>query len=168
MAVPTEEYTYTPITESDKESVIRLFNYYILYSDAAFLETAINDEFFDHLKPLFEMYPSVSVRNKNGAMIGFGMVRPHNPMPAFQHTSVISYFVDPDYTGKGIGSQMLTILEDGARKKGVKIFLAEISSKNEGSIRFHERHGFTQQGRFLRVGIKNGSEFDTIWMQKFI
>jgi len=42
---------------------------------------------------------------------------------------------------------------------------AHISSLNEGSIRFHLRHGFTECGRFRRVGRKRGQDFDMVWMQ---
>jgi len=160
--------TFTPISDAGKESLINLFNYYITNSDAAFLETSVPLSFFEQIRPLLDHYPSVSVYDEKGKLVGFGLTRPHNPMPAFHQTAVITYFIDPEFTGKGIGSTMLQILSNEARKKGIKTILAEISSRNEGSIRFHERHGFTHQGRFLRVGVKNGKEFDTIWMQKFI
>jgi phosphinothricin acetyltransferase len=48
---------------------------------------------------------------------------------------------------------------------GVDTFLAHISSLNEGSIRFHLRHGFTECGRFRCVGRKRGHDFDMVWMQ---
>lgn len=158
---------FAPITESDKEPVITLFNYYIEHTYAAFLESPLPSSYFDTLLPVIEQYPSVSVK-ENGALIGFGLLRPHNPMPAFRYTAVISYFLDPEYTGKGIGSTMLNYLIEKAREKGIRSILAEISSLNPGSVRFHEKHGFIHRGRFERVGVKNGKEFDTIWMQKII
>jgi len=48
---------------------------------------------------------------------------------------------------------------------GIDTFLAHISSLNEGSIRFHLRHGFTECGRFRCVGTKRGQDFDMVWMQ---
>lgn len=161
----TPDPIFAPITESDKEPVIALFNYYIEHTYAAFLETPFPSSHFDTLLPVIEQYPSVSVK-KNGILIGFGLLRPHNPMPAFRYTAVISYFLDPAYTGKGIGSSMLNYLTEKAREKGIRSILAEISSLNPGSVRFHEKHGFIHRGRFERVGVKHGKEFDTIWMQK--
>ena len=156
---------FAPITESDKKPVIALFNYYIEHTYAAFLESPLPSSYFDALLPVFEQYPSVSVK-ENGILIGFGLLRPHNPMPAFRYTAVISYFLDPAYTGKGIGSSVLNYLTEKAQEKGIKSILAEISSLNPGSVRFHEKHGFIHRGRFERVGVKHGKEFDTIWMQK--
>ncbi|ABD41186.1 GCN5-related N-acetyltransferase [Methanospirillum hungatei JF-1] len=161
----TPHLIFASITESDKEPVIALFNYYIEHTNAAFLESPLPSSYFDVLLPVIEQYPSVSVK-ENGALIGFGLLRPHNPMPAFRNTAVISYFLDPAYTGKGIGSKMLNFLIEKAREKGIRSILAEISSLNPGSVRFHEKNGFIHRGRFERVGVKNGKEFDTIWMQK--
>lgn len=161
----TPDLIFGPITEIDKEPVVALFNYYIEHTDAAFLETPLPSSYFDALLPVIKMYPSVSVK-EDGALIGFGFLRPHNPMPAFRYSSVISYFLDPEYTGRGIGSTMLHHLTEKAREKGITSILAEISSLNPGSVRFHEKHGFVHRGRFERVGVKHGKEFDTIWMQK--
>ena len=113
-------------------------------------------------------YPSVIVKDPDGTVAGFGMLRPHNPMPAFRHAAEITYFVRPDMTGKGLGEKMLGHLEAAGKDQGITTILASISSLNEGSIRFHERHGFSECGRFEKVGIKKGVVFDTVWMQKFI
>ena len=113
-------------------------------------------------------YPSVAARLPDGSIAGFGLLRAHNPMPAFRHTAEVTYFLRPEMTGRGLGSRMLAGLETEGKKRGITSILASISSLNEGSIRFHARHGFTECGRFSRVGIKNGVLFDTVWMQKFI
>jgi phosphinothricin acetyltransferase len=59
-------------------------------------------------------------------------------------------------------------LEKKGKDQGITTILASISSQNEGSIRFHAGHGFTECGRFKKVGRKKGIIFDTVWMQKFI
>jgi phosphinothricin acetyltransferase len=71
-------------------------------------------------------------------------------------------------TGKGIGSQMLALLETSAKKHNISVILANISSKNTGSIRFHQKNGFIECGRFRNVGEKKNELFDTVWMQKEI
>lgn len=158
--------SFDPISDLDGEEIIRIFNYYISNSNAAFFETPVQNPFFDNIKPLLGCYPTVAVKKNHGCLIAFGVVRPHSPIPAFRHTGVITYFIDPDFTGRGIGSKMLQILEYEAKEMNIIQILAEISSRNEGSIRFHEQHGFVHRGKFADVGIKNGVRFDTIWMQK--
>jgi L-amino acid N-acyltransferase YncA len=63
---------------------------------------------------------------------------------------------------------MLDHLEREGKKRGISCILASISSLNEGSIRFHARHGFNECGRFRNVGEKKGTLFDTVWMEKEI
>jgi L-amino acid N-acyltransferase YncA len=89
-------------------------------------------------------------------------------MAAFTHTAEITYFIRPTCTGIGIGGAILSYLEMKGRKIGISCVLAQISSLNEGSIRFHQKNGFTQCGKFVNVGKKNGKFFDTVWMQKNI
>jgi len=158
--------TFSPITEQDRKPVIDLFNYYIGNSFAAYPEQKVPYEFFTLFLEACRNYPSAVARLDDGTIAGFGMLRPHNPMPAFRHAAEITYFIRPEQTGVGIGSAMLAYLEDEGKKKGITIILASISSLNEGSIRFHARHGFTGCGKFSKVGIKKGVVFDTVWMQK--
>ncbi len=90
----------------------------------------------------------------------------HHPTPAFAQTAEVTYFIHPDHTGKGLGKRLLGFLEKGALEKGITNLLASISSLNPGSVEFHQKHGFTECGRFRKVGKKKGREFDTVWMQK--
>ncbi len=160
--------TFSPITEQDRKPVIDLFNYYIENSFAAYPEQKVPYEFFTLFLEACRNYPSAVARTGDGPLAGFGMLRPHNPMPAFRHTAEVTYFLRPDLTGKGIGTWMLAHLEEAGRNQGITVLLASISSLNEGSIRFHASHGFTECGRFARVGMKKGVVFDTVWMQKFL
>jgi len=46
------------------------------------------------------------------------------------------------------------------------MLVANMSSKNEASIRFHKRHGFTEAGNLAGVGEKFGEPFGVLWMQR--
>ncbi|MDV2481169.1 N-acetyltransferase [Methanoculleus sp. Wushi-C6] len=160
------EYTLAPIGESDRRGVVDIFNHYVENTFAAYPEERVPDAFFDLFLGIARTHPAVAVRDAAGEVAGFGMLRPHNPMPAFARTAEITYFLRPDLTGRGIGADLLGYLEAEARKCGIACILASISSLNEGSIRFHRRHGFTECGRFQNVGAKRGVLFDVVWMQK--
>jgi L-amino acid N-acyltransferase YncA len=162
------EFTFSPIADTDREPVIDLFNYYIENSFTAYPEQKVPYEFFAHFLETCRKYPSVAAKMPDGTLAGFGLLRAHNPMPAFSHTAEITYFIRPDLTGKGLGSEMLARLEDEGKTQGITVILASISSLNEGSIRFHAGHGFTECGQFKKIGRKKGIIFDTVWMQKFI
>lgn len=162
------KYYLVPISPDYRESVIDIFNYYIENSFAAYLEKKVPYEFFDLLYQSSFGYPTAIIKNENKVVLGFGMLRPHSPMPTLAGTAEISCFIRPEYTGKGIGSTIMEHLLEGAREKGLHCILASISSLNEGSIRFHSQQGFSECGRFREVGKKHEKSFDTVWMQKII
>ena len=93
-------------------------------------------------------------------------MRAYNPFPTFARTAEISYFIEQGYTGRGLGKAALARLEEEARARGIRCLLASVSSANEQSLAFHRRNGFSECGRFLRVGEKKGMAFDVVWMQK--
>jgi len=163
-----EDCILSPITESDREAVIDLFNHYIEHSFAAYPQEPVPYEFFRVLQEVMGGYPAIAARDRSGTLVGFGFLHPHNPMPTFAHTAEVTYFIRPECTGKGIGSRMLARLEAEGKGLGISCLLASISSLNEGSIRFHARHGFVECGRFREIGRKKGRYFDTVWMEKRI
>lgn len=162
------EFTIAPIVEEDRKPIIDIFNYYIANSFAAYPEAEVSYETFDVFLQMTRGYPTATVKDGNGEVLGFGFLRVHNPMPVFSETAEVTYFISEEYTGKGIGKSLLNYFEEEGKKKGFKNILASISSLNPGSINFHKKNGFTQCGCFKNIGKKNGRLFDTVWMQKIL
>lgn len=161
-------YQLIPLSPADRESVIDIFNYYVDNSFAAFPENRVSNEFFDQLLKMCEGFPAVAVKGKDNRTIGFGMLRPHNPLPAFSRVAAITYFLKPGYTRLGIGTSVLSYLVDGAKLQGIATLLASISSLNAESIAFHGRNGFHECGRLREIGMKNGRIFDVVLMQRML
>ena len=160
--------TLHPIQEEDREPLIGIFNHYIENSMAAYLVQALPLAYFDVLMKLCEGYPAYVAKDEIGSVAGFGILRPYHPAPAFSATAEITYFLHPQATGAGIGKLLLERLVEEGRSRGLKTILASISSANEGSIRFHLKNGFTECGRFLRIGTKQGRSFDVVYCQRFL
>jgi len=158
----------TPITPADRQPMLDLFNYYVRHGFAAFPEQPLPPAFIDRLLDLAKGYPALAAKDPAGHLLGFGLLRPHNPLPTFAHAAEITYFLAPDCTRQGLGTRLLQALEAGAREKGIRTILAGISSLNEGSLAFHRKHGFVEAGRFRQVCRKNATLFDVIWMQKML
>jgi phosphinothricin acetyltransferase len=158
----------TAVTPADRQPMLDLFNHYVRNGFAAFPEEPLPLVFIDRLLDLAKGYPALVAKDAAGRLLGFGFLRPHNPLPTFAHTAEITYFLAPDQTRQGLGTRLLQTLEAGAREKGIRTILAGISSLNEGSLTFHRQRGFVEVGRFRRVCCKNGTLFDVVWMQKML
>jgi len=157
-----------PASTEDGNDIIDIFNHYVESSFAAYPESKVPVEFFDLLLHMAEGYPFLVAKDGYGELLGFGLLRPHNPFPAFSRAAEITYFLAPECTGKGIGRQMLNHLLVGAREKGIKTILANISSLNSASLAFHKKNGFQECGRFIGIGRKWGQDFDVVWMQRML
>jgi L-amino acid N-acyltransferase len=148
--------------ESDRDAVMRIFNHYAVTGFAAYPDGPLPPQFF---VPLREGALSAVVIEGDGSVAGFGLLKPFLPFPAFKRTGMVTYFITPEFTGRGLGTRLLGHLREDARKHGLTTLVANLSSKNEASIRFHEKHGFTMAGRLTGVGEKFGEPFDMLWMQ---
>lgn len=147
--------------------IMDIFNYYISNSFATYSEMELPYEFFNKILEATKGYPAFSLQ-RSGKTIGFCFLRPYNPFPTFKECAEITYYIDKEFTGTGIGKIALNKLETEARKMGIKSVLASIASENLQSIAFHKKNGFLQCGRFSKVINKKGKQYDLIWMQKMI
>ena len=160
--------TLEPMTADDRKPVIDIFNFYIENSFAAYLDRKVSYDFFDILLKAGEGYPAIVAKNETGEVVGFGMLRAYHPFSVFSKTAEISYFIKPEWTGKGLGDLMLAHLIQKAGGKDITSLLASISSLNTPSIRFHKKNGFMECGRFEKIGEKKGQVFDVVYMQKML
>ena len=147
----------------DRIPVLDIFNRFVRESFAAYPEEAVEPDFFDHL---LDSVVVLRILEVEGTVTGFGFIRPFMPLSNFVSTGVLTYFILPEFTRKGLGTKLLDALIDAGCREGITNYLANISSRNEQSLAFHRKHGFREVGCFTDVGVKFGESFDIVWMQK--
>jgi L-amino acid N-acyltransferase YncA len=161
-------YTFERMNETHRQGVMDVFNYYVDNSFAAFPEHRLPYEFFDKLVGTIKEYQSVVVMDHSAKVAGFAFLRPYYFDSTLKRTAEITYFLMPEMARQGIGTKILQGFIQQARTMGIDNILACISSRNEESLNFHIKNGFTECGRFPKVGRKFNQDFDIIWMQKKI
>lgn len=150
-----------------QKSIMKIFNYYIENTTAAFPASTLPEEFFAMLMEKTKGYPAYTILNSETLEVaGFCSLSAYKAFSTFKETATISYFISQDYVGKGVGEQCLKKLETDAMQMGIKHIIAEISSENQQSLRFHAKHGFETCGTLKNIGYKFGRNFDVIYMQK--
>lgn len=162
------DFKIEPVASDDAKEIIDIFNHYVENSFAAYPESRVPYEFFQLFLNMAQGYPFLVARSPQGRVLGFGMLRPHSPIPALSRSAEFTCFISPESAHQGIGSWMLENLASTARKMGIDSILASISSLNPASLAFHKKMGFVECGRFLRVGKKKGEDFDEVWMQMLL
>jgi phosphinothricin acetyltransferase len=156
-----------PVTGADARDITRIFNYYVKRSFAAFPDVEVGRPFILQILEQAREFGCFVVE-EDGGIVGFGTLRPLYPFPNLTAAGEVSYFICPEYTGRGAGTRLLGVLEDRARELGMTSLVARVSSRNRKSIRFHRKNGFSIGGRIRRIGAKFGKLFDVIILQKFL
>ncbi|EET87749.1 GCN5-related N-acetyltransferase [Clostridium carboxidivorans P7] len=148
-------YKFEKMTTSHSKEVIDIFNYYIENSFAAYFDNKLPYEFFTKFIEMTKNFPAYIIKSEDtGKVVGFSFLKAYSPLPAFKETAEITYFIEKDSVRSGLGKAALTLLEQDAKNIGIKYLLASISSKNTQSLKFHEKNGFNQCGRFYNIGQK--------------
>jgi L-amino acid N-acyltransferase YncA len=162
------QYHFERLSEEHRKPVIDILNFYMENSFATYSETKVSYDFFDHYLRESKGYPAVAVRSDSGEIVGFAYLGAYNPSKAFQRTAEIGCYIRQEHVRKGIGRAILDHFIEEARKMGIDSILASISSLNKQSVNFHLKNGFTECGRFQRIGKKFGRDFDLVWLQRMI
>ncbi|ALN14389.1 MAG: N-acetyltransferase family protein [Acidipropionibacterium acidipropionici] len=98
-------------------------------------------------------------------ILGYASYGQWRPFDGYRYTVENSVYVHHELRGGGTGTALLSALIDRARAQGVHVIVAGIDAANTGSIRLHERFGFTAVGHLPQVGVKFGGWLDLTFLQ---
>jgi phosphinothricin acetyltransferase len=98
-------------------------------------------------------------------ILGFAVVSPFRERPAYATSVENSVYVAREARGRGVGEQLLLELISTAQGSGFHTLIARIVGENEGSIRLHEKCGFTLVGTEIEIGRKHGRWLDVVEYQ---
>lgn len=109
--------------------------------------------------------------DRDGQVIGFasyGEFRDNTKWPGYRFTVEHTIHVDAEWQGRGLGRALVEVLVYRARAAGMHVMVAAVDGTNEGSIRFHERLGFTEVARLPETGYKFGRWLDLVLLQRIL
>lgn len=111
-------------------------------------------------------YPYL-VAERDGVVLGYAYAGPFRPRPAYRFIVEDSVYVAPEAKGQGIGLLLMQALIEAARSAGFRQIIAVIGDGHagSGSVRLHEKLGFSHSGRLEGSGYKHGRWLDTVFMQ---
>jgi phosphinothricin acetyltransferase len=112
-------------------------------------------------------YPVLIARDETG-VVGFASFGDFRAWPGYRFTVEHTVHVRADRRGHGVGSALMMPLFDRAAALGKHVMVAGVDADNLASLRFHERHGFTEVAHFRQVGYKFDRWLDLIFLQRFL
>lgn len=103
-------------------------------------------------------YPVYVAEGPNG-IVGWCSLSAYRPgRMALRHTAEISYYVDENSMGKGVGSAMILNAIENCSQLGFKTLFAIILDVNKDSTRILEKLGFKKWGHLPNVADFDGQE----------
>lgn len=105
----------------------------------------------------------------NGQVIGDLMVTQICDHLKYRHRAYLAISIQRDYCNLGLGSAMLEIAIEQARKNGFEQLELGVFADNERAIHLYEKHGFQSYGICPRAfKLKDGTYRDEIIMVKML
>ena len=158
-----------PCTEADLAQVNAIYNHYVAASAATFDVDPITEE---GRRGWFGHYESSGPHRLLAALegdtvLGYATSGRVRPKPAYVTSVETSVYIDPNATGRGIGTALYTQLFAALEGEDVHRAYAGITViPNPASVKLHERFGFHLVGTFREQGRKFGRYWDVEWYEK--
>lgn len=158
-----------PAIAGDLPAILAIYNDVIQHSTAVYCDDPVS---LDDRQNWFagrqaQGYP-VLVAEQDGQVIGYASFGDFRGYPGFRHTVEHSVHLSAASRGQGIGSALVQALIPLAAALGKHVMVAGIDAENQGSVRFHQRLGFSEVGRMPEVGYKFGRWLDLVLMQRML
>ena len=152
----------------DGAALQRIYAHHVLHGFGSFEEIPPDAEEMERRRIAVQEHGlPYLVAEAAGRVLGFAYAGRYRPRSAYRFTVEDSVYVAAEATGRGVGYRLLAEVIARAEAAGMRQMIAVIGdSGNIGSIRLHERLGFTRAGLFVAVGWKRERWLDSVLMQR--
>ena len=154
-------------SNGDAERIAAIYAHHVRHGTATFDTVPLSAAAMaDKIDGLLVRDCPFLVAEVDALVVGYAYAAPFRDRPAYAGTVEDSIYLDPDWTGRGIGKALLTALIDACEAAGFRQMIAVAGGGEPGSVALHIACGFSHAGRMQSVGRKFGRWLDTIYMQR--
>lgn len=156
-------------TAADCSDMLAIYNEVVSTSTAIFSDAQRSEEqqlYWFEDRSSHDL-PVLVVRDEH-TLLGFASYGPFRAWPGYRHTVESSVYIAAHARKRGVGSQLLAALIERAIEAEVHTMIAGIDGDNLGSMRLHEKHGFTRVAHLKQVGRKFDRWLDLTFYQRLL
>jgi phosphinothricin acetyltransferase len=102
----------------------------------------------------------------DGVLAGYACSTPLRPKAAYEVSVETTIYLDPAFTGQGVGRTLYAALFAALETEDVHRAYGCIALPNPESVALHERLGFDHVGTFHQAGRKFDRYWDIAWYEK--
>lgn len=153
-------------TNADSEAIARIYNYYISHTIVTFEEQEVTPaEIARRIDGVCAAGFPWLVADLDQRVMGYAYANTWKVRSAFRFTVESSIYLDPQHTGRGLGSMLYSELFRILKERGVHVVIGGIALPNEASVALHEKFGMEKVAHFRQVGYKFGRWIDVGYWQ---
>ena len=160
-----------PIQLCDIPEILKIYEYYVTNTAITFeYEVPTIEEFTNRMKQVIQCYPYL-VAEVDGNIVGYAYANILKNREAYKWSVETSIYIHHKYRALGVGKQLYTQLFNYLKQQGVLSVYACITVPLQNdqycdysSYNYHTYLGFTEVGRFPKVGYKFNTWYDIVWM----
>ncbi len=159
---------FEQIEEEHLNSILDIYNYYVLNTTATFHDHALSVEemrklvFFDNLK-----YRTMIIIEDRD-ICGYVILKRHKERGAYDKTAEVTVYLKPECIGRGMGSLAVQYIESYAKNVDIHVLIASICGENLKSINLFSRNGYFKCAHYKEVGRKFDQVLDVVAFQKIL
>ncbi len=103
----------------------------------------------------------------NNEILGWAALSPTSKRPVYSGVAEVSIYIKKQYSGYGIGTELLNKLAAASEKNGFWTLQSGIIKENTASIELHKKCGFIVIGIREKLGkMENGVWHDVVLMER--
>jgi phosphinothricin acetyltransferase len=135
-------------TPADAAAICAIYNHYVLETTITFEEAAVSPaEMENRIRETLSSLPWL-LWEQDGSVCGYACSSKWKGRCAYRHSAEVTVYLDPAFTGRGIGSKLFEALLADLRERGFHTAIGGIALPNPASI---EQVGW-KFGRWIDVG----------------
>jgi len=153
-------------TEADVPQILAIYAPYVTDTTITFeYDVPTEAEFRNRFQTITREFPWL-VWEENGEILGYAYAARPFERAAYRWCAEPSIYLKSAAQGRGIGRKLYLALEEILKLQGYQVLLALITGENDGSLRFHEKLGYSFAGELKACGYKFQRWLSVFWMEK--
>ncbi len=142
-------------TPKDFSTIAAIYNEYIRLGNATMEEKIHDQNDIAAWVKKFNAREKLYVMKTEEVVIGWGIIKRYSDRNGYRFAAETAVYLTASEIGKGYGSQMKRFLIEECKKLEYGHLVAKIFSKNEASIQYNLKLGYTVVGTQDRIGFRN-------------
>jgi len=106
------------------------------------------------------------VYSENEKVLGWVALSLVSTRSAYSGVAEVSIYIDTDFKGRGIGSQLMEKVIQSSEVQGIWTLFSSIFPENKATLRLHKKFGFRVIGFREKIAKLDGKWRDTILLER--